>query len=233
MDQIRLDVVDVDGAVREAREQALETLDRGGDTRGSFLRKAGIAGGTVLGGGALFGALVPGVALAAGAPPKSFGSGDIGILNYALTLEYLESTFYNQAYANLYSSAPANVQAFIKTTMTDEADHVAALKGTLGAKAVKKPTFDFGSAVSDLATFEATAFVLENTGVAAYSGQAFNIKAAKVLGVALSIVTVEARHAGAIASILGKPISPDGAFDVPDTAAKVLAAVKGTKFIVS
>jgi rubrerythrin len=231
--QIRLEDVDVDGGVREAHADAVEALERSGDTRASFMRKAGLAGGSLLAGGTLVGALLPSTALAAGRPPKSFGSGDVGILNYALTLEYLESTFYNEAYANLYASAPANVQQFLTTTRTDEADHVAALKGTLKSKAVAKPSFNFGSAVTDLATFEATAFVLENTGVAAYSGQAFNIKSATVLGVALSIVTVEARHAGAIASILGKPISPDGPFDEPDTAAQVLAAVAGTKFITS
>jgi hypothetical protein len=179
--QINLADVDVDGAVREAHADAVEQLERAGDTRLSFLRKAGLAGGAVLGGGALLGALVPGTALAAGRPPSSFGAGDVGILNYALTLEYLESTFYNQAYTNLYASAPAQVKAFLTTTKADEAAHVAALKGALGSKAIAKPKFDFGKAVTSLPTFEATAYVLENTGVAAYSGQAFNIKDPKVL----------------------------------------------------
>jgi hypothetical protein len=230
--QISFTDVDVDGAVREAHAEAVEQLERAGDTRAGFLRKAGLAGGTVLGGGALLGALVPSSALAAGRPPKTFGTGDVGILNYALTLEYLEANFYDQAYTNLYASAPAAVQAFMKTVKTDEAEHVAALKAALGSKAVKKPSFAFGSAVTSLSTFEATAYVLENTGVAAYSGQAFNIKEPKVLAVALSIVTVEARHAGAIASITGTAIAKDGAFDLPDTAAQVLAAVAATKFIV-
>jgi rubrerythrin len=223
-----LTTVDVDGAVREAADAVA------GDTRLSFLRKAGLAGGAVLSGGALLGALAPSaLAAASGRPPASFGAGDVGILNYALTLEYLESTFYNQAYANLYSSASPQVKAFLKTTKTDEADHVEALKGTLGSKAVKTPKFNFGKAVTDLKTFEATAYVLENTGVAAYSGQAFNITSPKVLGVALAIVTVEARHAGAIGSITGMPIAKDGPFDIPQTAAQILAAVTATKFIVS
>lgn len=225
---LNLTNIDVDGAVREAAEAV------SGDTRLSFLRKAGLAGGAVLGGGALLGALAP-TALAAGSgrPPASFGAGDVGILNYALTLEYLESSFYDQAYANLYSSASPAVQAFLKTTKTDEADHVAALKGALGSKAVKKPQFDFGMAVTSLSTFEATAYVLENTGVAAYSGQAFNIKSPKVLAVALAIVTVEARHAGAIGSIAGMAIAKNGPFDIPETASQILAAVTATKFIVS
>jgi rubrerythrin len=227
-DDFRLETVDVDGAVREAAAGVA------GDTRLSFLRKAGLGAGALMGGGAMLSAFAPS-ALAAGKgrPPASFGAGDVGILNYALTLEYLESSFYNEAYANLYSSASPAVKAFLKATKTDEAAHVAALKGSLGSKAVKKPKFNFGKAVTDLKTFEATAYVLENTGVAAYSGQAFNIKAPKVLAVALSIVTVEARHAGAIGSITGMPIAKNGPFDIAETASQILAAVTATKFIVS
>jgi hypothetical protein len=228
-DDFNLDAVDVDGAVREAAAGVA------GDTRLSFLRKAGLGAGALMGGGAVMSAFAPSALAAAGKgrPPASFGAGDVGILNYALTLEYLESGFYNEAYANLYASASAPVKAFLKTTKADEAAHVAALKGALGAKAVKQPKFNFGKAVTDLTTFEATAYVLENTGVAAYSGQAFNIKAPKVLAVALSIVTVEARHAGAIGTITGMPIAKNGPFDIGETAAQILAAVTATKFIVS
>lgn len=224
---LSLETVDRDGALREAAN------DVSGDTRLSFLQKAGLGAGAMMGGGAVLAALAPS-ALAAGSgrPPASFGAGDVGILNYALTLEYLESSFYNQAYTHLYSGASPAVKAFLTTTKTDEADHVAALKGSLGSKAVKEPKFDFGKAVTDLSTFEATAYVLENTGVAAYSGQAFNIKAPKVLAVALAIVTVEARHAGAIGSITGMPIAKNGPFDIAETASQILAAVTATKFIV-
>jgi hypothetical protein len=106
------------------------------------------------------------------------------------------------------------------------------LKAALGSKATKKPKFNFGRAVTNLKTFEATAYVLENTGVHAYAGQAFNIKSPKVLATALSIITIEARHAGSIATITGQKIAIDGPFDTPFTAAKVLAAVAATKFIV-
>ncbi len=73
--------------------------------------------------------------------------------------------------------------------------------------------------------------MLENTGVHAYIGQAFNIKSAAYLGVALSIVTIEARHSGAIGLYLGKPIAPNGPFDNGYPASKVLKAVAGTGFI--
>ncbi|MBK8294537.1 MAG: ferritin-like domain-containing protein [Solirubrobacterales bacterium] len=79
-----------------------------------------------------------------------------------------------------------------------------------------------------------TAFVLENTGVHAYLGQVLNIKDPKVAAAAASILTIEARHAsviGVLKNATPKGISPDGPFDTPFTAAKVLKAVTGTGFI--
>src|SRR6476646_12100214 len=96
-----LERIDVDGAIREAAHDAAEAVESG-DTRLGFLKKAGLAGGAVMGGGALLSALTPAASMAAGKgrPPAKFGKGDIGILNYALTLEYLEAAFYNEATAN-------------------------------------------------------------------------------------------------------------------------------------
>jgi len=225
-----LEEVDVDGAVREAADAV------SGDTRMSFLRKGALAGGAALSGGAILSALVPGVASAAGsgAPPASmFGKGDIGILNYALTLEYLESAFYNAASKNNVAKGDKQLGAYLKQTKHDEAVHVATLKKALGSKAAKMPTFDFGKAVTDKDTFAATAYVLENTGVHAYIGQAFNISNPAYLKVALSIVTVEGRHAGAVGLYLGKAITPNGPFDTGLPASAVLKAVKGTGFIKS
>ena len=223
--QMNLDAVDTDGAIREAAEEAA------GDTRMSFLRKGAMAGGAALSGGAILSALVPGTALAAGRPPSSFGKGDIGILNYALTLEYLEAAFYNAAHA-AGSVKHHQLKQFLNTVVADENAHVKLLKSALGSKAAKKPKFDFQGIPKHQAEFAQTAFVLENTGVHAYLGQAPNIKAAKVLLTAASIVTIEARHAGAIALYLGKAIAPNGPLDTPLTASQVLAAVKSTGFIV-
>jgi rubrerythrin len=193
-----------------------------------------------MGGGALLGALTPGAAMAAkgkGRPPAKFGKGDVGILNFALTLEYLEAAFYNEATANQRKSSfikDGQTQVFLKTVTADENAHVAYLKKALGKKAVAAPKVDFGGTTSQEASFVKTALALENTGVHAYSGQALNIKTPATVGAALSILTVEARHAsviGLIAKNSKKGISPDGPFDTPFTANEVLKAVEATGFL--
>ena len=227
MNHFDLESLDADGAIREGAERVA------GDTRLSFLRKGAVAGGAALSGGALLAAFAaPGSALAAGAPPSSFGKGDIGILNFALTLEYLERAFYNEATAKGKVTDPKTA-TFLKVVTHDERKHVAFLKNALGKAAVKEPKFNFHGTTGDQKTFQETAYVLENTGVHAYLGQAGNIKTAAYLLAAASIVTIEARHAGAIGSIIGKPINANGAFDNGLSAGAILKAVKGTKFIVS
>jgi hypothetical protein len=233
-----IEQVDVDGAVREAAHEATEALD--GDTRLDFFKKAGLAGGAVMSGGVLMSALTPAAAMAAGKgrPPAKFGKGDVGILNFALTLEYLEAAFYNEATVNQGKSSfikDAQTQVFLKTVTADENAHVAYLKKALGKKAVAAPKVDFGGTTADEGKFVETALALENTGVHAYSGQAVNITTPATVGAALSILTVEARHAsviGLIAKNSPKGISPDGPFDTPFTAAKVLKAVEKTGFLV-
>jgi Ferritin-like domain len=231
--------IDTDGAIEEAAHEATESLESG-DTRLSFLKKAGLAGGAVMGSGALLGALAPAGAIAAsgkGRPPASFGKGDVGILNFALTLEYLEAAFYNEATANQKKKTfikDKQAQVFLKTTTTDENAHVAFLKKALGSKATAAPKVDFGSTTSSESSFIKTAVALENTGVHAYSGQALNIAKPAYVSAALSILTIEARHAS-VAGLLLKAtpgnITPDGPFDTPFTAAEVLKAVEATGFL--
>jgi hypothetical protein len=228
---------DIDAVVQEAAHDAGEALE--GDTRLGFLKKAGLAGGGLIGGGALLSALTPAAAMAAGKgrPPASFGKGDIGILNYALTLEYLEAAFYNEATANQKKKTfikDKQAQVFLKLVTTDENAHVAFLKKALGSKAIAAPKVDFGGTTADEASFLKTAVALENTGVGAYSGQALNIASPAYAAAALSIWSIEARHAS-VAGLLLKAtpasLSPNGAFDKPKTAAQVLKAVKATGFL--
>jgi rubrerythrin len=213
--ELTLATVDVDGAISEASEEVA------GDSRAAFFRKAGLATGGALMASSIFGALP---ALGAGVP-----KGDVAILKYALTLEYLEATFYAEAVAGGKLSGAA--LDFAKSVARDEAAHVAGLKKALGSAAPKKPTFDFQGTTMDQGKFLATSYVLENTGVRAYLGQAGHIKTPAILLTAASIVTVEARHSGAVAQLLGKPISPSGPYDKGARMSTILAAVKKTGFI--
>ncbi|HEX4107758.1 MAG TPA: ferritin-like domain-containing protein [Solirubrobacteraceae bacterium] len=226
--QFNLEEIDVDGALRETAAEAHEALE--GDTRLRFLTKAGALGGATLSGGALLSAFAPSAFAAGSRPPSAtFGTGDVAILRYALTLEYLESAFYNEATASGAITDP-QTKLFLTTTTRDENQHVKALKAALGSKAIKSPKFDFLGTTSSESLFQKTAYTLENTGVHAYLGQAPNIKSPKVLLTAASIVTVEARHAGSIGTILQSIIAP-GPFDSGLPASAVLAAVKSTGFI--
>lgn len=221
-DLISIETLDRDGALREQEEAVA------GDTRAELFRKAGIAGGSLIAGGVLFGGL-PAIASAA----KPSRRQDVAILNYALTLEYLEAAFYAQARGAGFSG---ELGAFANLVAADEAAHVKAIKGVLGRQAVKSPRFDFGDTASDEMKFRQTAFALETTGVAAYSGQALNIKQVPIIRAAISILTVEARHAGAIAALNGDiagrgGVTPNGPFDVAYSMKKVLGIVRGTGFI--
>jgi rubrerythrin len=156
---------------------------------------------------------------------EMFGEGDMGILGYALTLEYLEAQFYADAAKS--GKLSSKVAPVAKMFGEQEAEHVAALEATikkLGGKLPAKPTgkfpLDSEKAILDLAA------TVEDLGAAAYLGQAGNIKNMEVLAAALSIHTVEARHAAVLNNVVGKPIAPDGAFAKPADAATVLKTVK-------
>jgi rubrerythrin len=161
---------------------------------------------------------------------EQFGKGDIGILNYALTLEYLETAFYADVVkSGLFKGAEL---AAIKKFGSEEAEHVAALTAAvkgLGGKPAPEPKTEFplesAKSVLELAG------TVENLGAAAYLGQAANIISPEVLASALAIHSVEGRHASALNTLLGKPITPDGAFAKPATAKVVLKSVE--PFIVS
>jgi hypothetical protein len=156
---------------------------------------------------------------------EQFGKGDIGILNYALTLEYLETAFYADVIkSGLFKGSQL---AAIKTFGSQEAQHVTALTAAVkqaGAKPAPKPKtkFPLDSAQSVLKL----AGTVENLGAAAYLGQAANIQSPQVLASALAIHSVEARHASALNTLLGQPITPDGAFAKPADANTVLKSVQ-------
>ena len=148
-----------------------------------------MAGAGFLAGGVLFSGFVSPAQAAISTRNRS-KKNDVKILNYALTLEYLESTFYNEANAS-GALTDQRVREFAKVTGAHENAHVKALKAALGSAAVKKPKFDFGETVTSESKFKDTAQVLEDTGVAAYAGQGPNLLQRPVVKVALAIHSVE------------------------------------------
>jgi Ferritin-like domain len=215
---LNLTDMDIDGAIQETASR----VDP--HTRGAFLRKAGIGLGALAGSSAVLGAL-PSLASAA-------STSDVDILNFALTLEYLESAFYAEAV--MKGALSGETKTFATVVAGHEAAHVAALKGALGSSAVATPKFNFKGTTENQAKFQATSEVLEFTGVSAYLGQVGNITSKKVLGAAGSILPVEAWHAAWISDLRrhgAKPYPAPMAFAVGKTKAQILAAVKGTGFI--
>ena len=222
MSDLNLAMVDADGAIREAAEAA-------GLDRGDFLKKGALAGGGLLIGSAMFSGVLSSAEAAISTTRKS-AANDVKILNYALTLEFLEAAFYEQAVANQAYGTSAALKQFAEVVAVHERKHVNFLKGALGSKAIKSPTFDFADTVTDPAKFAATAQVLEDTGVNAYLGQVGNISVKGTLAAAATITTVEARHAGWIRNIngvVGAPLS----FDKRKSEKSILEAVTATGFI--
>ena len=152
------------------------------------------------------------------------GGGDVEILNFALTLEYLESKFYEEAKSR--AKASGELKSLVNLLAKDEQQHVEALEGTikkLGGKPVAEPKFDFE--YSGTGGFLKLAQTFEDTGVSAYNGAAPMIKSKEVLTAAGSIVQVEARHAAAI-RLQNKTEPAPEAFDPPLDEAQVLKAVE-------
>jgi rubrerythrin len=150
--------------------------------------------------------------------------GDVGILNFALTLEYLESSFYEEAKTR--AGASGELKSLIALLAKDEREHVEALTATikkLGGKPVAEPKFDFS--YGNTAGFLKLAQTFEDTGVSAYNGAGPSIKSKEVLAAAGSIVQIEARHAAAIRLQNMEEPSPE-AFDPSLGEAQVLKAVE-------
>jgi hypothetical protein len=193
----------------------LTALEVHGMTRSSFILRGALAAGAVYG----TSAVAPFVSTAL----AEAGGGDAEILNFALTLEYLESNFYEVKGRQVGLSGQARTYA--SQFGAEEGEHVVALTAAikrLGGTPVKKPTFVFPP--TDERSFLALASVLENTGVGAYNGAAPSLQSKQVLASAGSIVQIEARHAAAIDLLIGKSPTPNQGFDKPLTKAQVLAA---------
>jgi rubrerythrin len=152
-------------------------------------------------------------------------TGDLGILNYALTLEYLETAFYEKVVAAGFFGG--KVGALIKSFGAEEKTHVEALKGAvekLGGTPAANPNGKFP--ITSATQVAELAYTVENLGASAYLGQAPHIQSPELLATALAIHSVEARHAATFGTLVKKSITPDGAFAQPAEMSTVLAAVK-------
>jgi rubrerythrin len=194
----------------------LATIEFEPISRGAVIAKG------VLGAAAIYGAVVAGP-LARRALAQS-GGGDVEILEFALTLEYLEAAFYERAAKEV--NLGMETREIAETIGSDENEHVTALKETvkgLGRKPAKAPTVEFP--FSDEAAFLELAQTLEDTGVSAYNGAGPSLRSKELLTTAGSIVQVEARHAARIRLARKQPPAPD-AFDKSLSTDEVLQAVE-------
>ena len=215
--------------VEERNPPAIETLRADPSSRKAFLRS--------LGGGAAAASLTLALAACgekkaggnqvggAGVATAAYGQGDAGILNFALSLEYLEADFYKQAVAS--GNLDGRALELAKRFGEQENSHVTTLEGTvrnLGGKPAPRPKASF--TLDNRQTILATMDQLEAIGAGAYLGQADRIQSREVLAAALSIHSVEARHAAVVSMMLGRPISPDGPFARPLTSVDVLSQIR-------
>jgi rubrerythrin len=174
-------------------------------TRRNFLSRGALGAGAVISGPAAITLLSSTRAWAA-----DFGS-DVDVLNYALTLEYLEATFYEQGNQAGILTSSADKDLFQLIQMDEEA-HVQAISATitkLGGQPVAKPQVNFpADTFLSRDAFLKLSKTFEETGVGAYLGAAGSIQSKDVLQAAAGIFGVEARHAAAVGYIVGLP--PEG-----------------------
>ena len=166
-----------------------------------------------------------------------FGSGDIGILNYAYALEQLEAAFYTAVLEGAYyDSAPENEKQIMVDLQQHEVNHREFFRAAIADAAIPSLSVDFsGIDFDDRASVLQTAKTFEDLGVSAYNGAGQFIEDAGYLLLAGKIVSVEARHASAIRDLLnpgsvdfaGDDLINDQGLEVTRSFADVLTAAGG------
>jgi hypothetical protein len=201
--------ISVDGARDGSQTTRREALSRG------VVGAAAVAGVVLLG---------PRARPAGAAPSRAQ---DRKIFNFALLLEYLQAAFYREGVE--HGRLTGEVREFAEIVSEHERDHVTYLRNALGPRARTRPEFNFGNATRDQRKFVAAAVLLENTGVAAYNGQAANLTK-KALAAAAEIVSVEGRHAAWISDLAGEDPAPRAA-DPGATASEVISTLRDTGWL--
>lgn len=212
MTDLTLETLDRDGALQEAIDRVW------GGSRADLLGRAAVGGAALLG------------ALALPTRAESATANDVDILNYALTLEYLQSSFYTET--ERVGALRGKAARATRVVGAVERAHVQALRQVLGKAAVKRPFFNFQGTTEDQQRFLKTAVAFEDLAVAAYKGQAPLLDSKELLAAAVAIHSVEARHAAWMRHLFG--IVPAArAFDEPFSKPKILRIVASTRFIAS
>jgi hypothetical protein len=209
--------IDVDGALREAAEAVFPL------TRSDLLRRSATAAAA----GALgFFALADDDAGASVAKTPN----DIAILRFDQTLEYLQAGLYTEA-ERLGALRPETL-AWARVVGAHERAHLRAIKNLLGSHAVKSPGFDYGSVTSDESAFLKTAVAFEDATAALLKWQAPRLDSRAILAAAVSLHSVETRHAAWIRHLVGlQPAT--SAFDKPAPQHKMAQLIDSTHFLAS
>jgi len=156
---------------------------------------------------------------------SEYGDGDAGILNFLLTVEYVQEAFYAElGKSKLFTVAAREA---LGKFGEEEGEHIGKLVGQvekLEAEPIAKPKTKF-ELKTEAGTLE-IASTLENVGAAAYLGQLPNIESDPLLKLVLSIHSVEGRHGASINDLLKKPVTPDGPFAKPKNVRDVIKAMK-------
>ena len=168
------------------------------------------------------------MALAPEARAAGVSANDVAVLNYALSLEYLQAAFYTEAErSNALKGRAALAAAQVGAV---ERAHVKAFRTLLGRKAIARPRFDFQGVTEDPEGVPQDRGRFEDLAVEAYKGQAPRLQSKQVLAAALGIHTVEARHAAWMRYLNGiRPAA--SAFDDPRPKAEIDRIVRATGFV--
>ncbi len=215
MTDLTLEELDQDGAFGDAIARVH------GPTRAEFLRKAAVGGGALL------------AAMAAPPPQALAAADDTAILNFDLTFEYLQATFYTESERRgTIDKMRPEMARWARVFGAHERAHVKILRDVLGKAQVKKPFFNFRGVTEDPTEFARTAVAMEDLTTALLAGQAPRINSRPLVAAVFSLLTVEARHAAWVRHVVGfTPVT--SAFDDPKSLSEVGQVVDDTNFIAS
>ena len=182
-------------------------------TRGQLLVRAAVTGGVAAAGP---------LAARAMADIKD----DLGLMEYLLTMEYVQSGLYRDALKALSLSSDAARLA--EELRDEEVEHVDALRATIeeaGGTPPERVPLEFGPAIASEAAFLKLANTLEDTAVSAYNGAAPRLESREFLAVFASLAQVEARHSALVRLLRDKPPAPL-AFDKASNRQDVRTAIR-------